>query len=487
MPATPSSLSWASKALVALIYAIACMTSSSAQITFVRHYGGSSGQGFSLIQNSNSEYIVAGNKNHMADPGEACMYAFNEYGDTLWLNHYGTDSLDQVNQVVETTDGGYVAVGQTRDLFGTYSKIMVIKTTSTGALSWQRSMGGQGEEQAIGVDELASGELVICGRTTLNGNGAFDMLLIKTESDGDTLWTRRYGGTENEEANSIRRTQDGGLVMAGYTASFPVGSKNCYIVRTNEVGDTLWTRSYGGSDDDYLHTIRTLSDGGMIAAGVSESYGVSTENAYVIRTDASGDTLWTRTYGQAGRWSWAYDVVGTTDGGFAIAGLIRTASPNGGNDVYLVKTDALGMVQWEREFKIEPSNLSYTSSVGHSLLQNTDGGFTVAGRWFNASSYEVLLIRTDANGIVGIEEQNIENFGFVHPNPFSDRTTVQLGYSGRDRVTLNIYSMDGHLVRTVPNIRSATVEVDRGSMRSGVYQFVLSSPISWRSCRVVLQ
>lgn len=464
-----------SRSLNLILVILTLLQSVSGQDSFIRHYGYGSGQGFSLLINTSGNFVIAGTKYQASNHQQFCAYEINMLGDTVSLSYYGTDSLDQANQIIQTLDGGYFLAGSTNGMFSSYRNIYLVRTTSSGDTIWSRSIGGQGEESADGVIQLNSGEFIICGRTKYNSHGLFDFLLIKVDANGDTLWSRVIGGSENEEAKSIQHTSDGGLIIAGYTESYPVGSKNCFLVKTDMSGDTLWTRSYGGSANDYLHAVKQTSDGGYIMTGVTHSIGVSTENMYVIRANSIGDTLWTRSYGQVGRWSWGHDIIETADGGFAITGLIRTASPNGGSDLYFVKVDAMGFVEWEHEFKIEPSNTSYTSSVGHSLLQTPDGGFAIAGRWFNGGTYEVLLIKTQADGTVGIGEMPNASGFEVFPNPFRDYSTLKFNNPTGEPFTMNLYSSSGQLVMTSANIRADQYVIERANLANGLYHVVLHS------------
>lgn len=457
------------------------------QNSFIRHYGPSSGQGHSLLINTSGNYIIAGSRYQGLSHHQFCAYEINQAGDTVRLSQYGTDSLDQANQIIQTFDGGYFLAGYTNDMISNYRNILLVRTTGNGDVIWSKAIGGQGQESATGVAQLNTGEFMICGRTNFNSHGLFDFLMVKVNADGDTMWTKIIGGSENEEAYSIQNTSDGGFIIAGYTESYPAGSKNCYLVKTDEFGDTTWTRSYGGVNDDYLHAVKQTADGGFIMTGVTNSIGVSTENMYVIRTNSIGDTLWTRSYGQIGRWSWGHDIIETADGGFAITGLIRTASPNGGSDLYLVKIDALGSVEWEHEFKIEPSNTSYTSSIGHSLIQMSDGGFAIAGRWFNASTFEVLLIKTEADGSVGIGEiSNATTIDFF-PNPFSESSTLKFNNPTGEPFTMNLYSSNGQLVMTKANIRSDQHVIERANLANGLHHVVLHSKSHNFSGRLIVE
>jgi len=207
--------------------------------------------------------------------------------------------------------------------------------------------------------------------------------------------------------------------------------------------------------------------------GYSQTFGISTENMYVVKTNSIGDTLWTKTYGQFGRYSWGNDIIQTTDGGYAVTGLIKTASTNGGSDLYLVKIDAVGNVQWEKEFKIEPTNTAYTSSDGRSILQTPDGGFAISGAWFSGSTYELLFFKTDNNGTVGLSQLQT-NFTFtVFPNPFNQSATLQFENSQNEKHKLTIYDSEGRLLSTTVNTISDKIEIKRNNLCSGLYFFQL--------------
>lgn len=112
----------------------------------------------------------------------------------------------------------------------------------------------------------------------------------------DTLWTRTYGGTSGEIGYSVQQTSDGGFIISGETYSFGAGATDVYLIRTNSNGDTLWTKTYGGADGDYGYSVQQTGEGGFIIVGYRCST-ISTVDVYLLRTDSNGDTLWTRTYG----------------------------------------------------------------------------------------------------------------------------------------------------------------------------------------------
>ena len=171
------------------------------------------------------------------------------------------------------------------------------------------------------------------------GSGGTDVYLIRTDASGDALWTRTYGGPGDDEGWSARQTSDGFIVF-GSTASFGSGGSDVYLIKTDAAGDTLWTRTCGGTGDDKGYSGELTFDGGVRRRRRDHIFRRRRQRRYLIRTDASGETLWTRTYGGANS-DWGYSVEQTSDSGYIVVG--QTYSLGSGNsDVYLVKTDAQG-------------------------------------------------------------------------------------------------------------------------------------------------
>ncbi len=445
-----------------------------AQATFIKHYGDSSGDGNSLIINSSNNYIIAGKK-HTTNSDQFTICELNISGDTLWQKDYGTILQEEANQIIETYDGGYALVGYSAEWLDSYSSIYFIKTTNTGTLAWTKQIGGLGHETANSIIQTDAGEYYIAGSSSYNTNGLFDFLLVKTDVNGDTIWTKKYGGSLNEKASSMRQTVDGGFIISGYTESYVPDSTNIYLVRVDSNGDTVWTKHYGGSLEEISSSVRETSDGGYVLTGSTQSFGVANENLYVIKTNSNGDTMWTKTYGQPDRYSKGNDIIQTNDGGYAIAGLIKTASSNGGYDLYIIKINEVGMLEWESEFKIEPSISLFTSSDGRSILQTPDGGFAISGKWYSGSGSELLFVKLNSNGTVRTNELPSNSLCKVFPNPFSQSTILQCENSGTEDYILTLFDREGRNLRTVKTVSSDHIEIERGNLASGIYFYQLRS------------
>jgi len=434
------------KRLSAVLFVLLLVSLSNAQQRWTRTYGGANGDyGYSVQQTTDGGYIIAGSTTSFgAGYEDVYLIKTNASGDTLWTRTYGGTAMDVGCSVLQTTDGGFVIVGYTSSFGAGGLDVYLIKTNASGDTLWTRTYGGPNNDYGNSVHQTFEGGYIIAG-STLSFGAAGDVYLIKTNASGDTLWTKTYGGASLDYGNSVQQTLGGGFVIAGYTASFGVGG-DVYLVKTNASGDTLWTRSYGGTGLDYGNSVQQTLGGGYIIAGYTYSFGQGLDDdAYLIKTNASGDSLWTRTYGGSHA-DWGNSVQQTFDGGYIIAGGTNSFSA-GDNDVFLIKTNSSGNALWTGTFG-GPGD-----DRGYSVQQTPDDGYIIAGvtTSFGAGSNDIYLIKTDANGNVGVEEERGQGDKgtrgqgvTVTPNPFTSFATLP----GHEAERFSLYDISGRKVGT---------------------------------------
>lgn len=353
------------------------------EILWERTYGGANyDTGYGIEQASDGGFVIAGFTNSFGI-GNTVMYVItiDSDGDTVWTKIYGI-SYEAVFSIDECADGGYVIAGYT-DFFGAGGGDMyVIRIDDDGNSLWSQAYGGDSFECARSIKQTSDGGFIITGYTKSYGAGMFDVYLVKTNAAGDTVWTRTYGGAEQDFGKSVCETADGGYVVTGWTSSFG-DNDDVYVIRTDADGDTLWTKAHGGPYQDYGEEIITSQDNGFIIAGVAGDPTNHVPTVLLLKLDENGDTVWISTFDD-GR---GYDVKQTNDGGYIIAGGHYVDSHQ---NVYLVKVNSTGDIVWEKSIG------GNASDRGYSVLETSNGGFIAVGATesYGAGESDIYVVKT---------------------------------------------------------------------------------------------
>ena len=317
--------------------------------------------------------------------------------DTLWTRAYGGTGDEWARDIIQTEDGGYVIAGFTSSFGSGGNDAQVLKIDSGGDLVWSTIIGGPAEDRVYVLDETNDGGYIAAGRTHSFGVGEADFYLVKLNSLGDTLWTSTYGGTGMERAYAVQQTTDGGYILAGYTASFGAGLEDFYLVKTDSNGDTLWTQTYGGVGTDWAYSACQTTDGGYILAGYTAPDEYSPTWVYLVKTDQDGDTLWTRAIRRNPTFYFdmAYYIQQTTDGGYIFAGQTPDAGTISTADILVGKTDAQGEVEWIRNF-----GGSEDEDMAFQIRQTPDNGYIFVGytSCWGAGGMDTYLVKLDSAG-----------------------------------------------------------------------------------------
>jgi uncharacterized delta-60 repeat protein len=350
----------------------------------------------SVQQTSDGGYIVAGYTGSSGAGGyDFFLIKTNANGNIIWAKTYGGGSYDYAYSVQQTSDGGYIVAGYTYSFGAGEEDFFLIKTDANGNIIWVKTYGGGNYDWAYSVQQTSDGGYIVAGETQSFGAGSWDAFLIKTDASGDVQWAKTYGGTSSDYASSVQQTSDGGYIVAGYTWSFGAVNGDIFLIKTDANGNIQWAKTYGGTSYDIAYSVQQTSDGGYIVAGETQSFGAGNSDIFLIKTDANGNIQWAKTYGGTSS-DYASSVQQTSDGGYIVAG--RTYSFGAGSwDFFLVKTDASGDVQWAKTYGGTGNDRAF------SVQQTSDGGYIVAGvtSSFGAGGWDIFLIKTDANGNIG--------------------------------------------------------------------------------------
>jgi len=300
-------------------------------------------------------------------------------GTPAWNKTYGGTNNEVANSMVQTSDGGYALAGYTYSSGAGGADFWLVKTYANGTTAWNKTYGGTSDDAAESLTQTSDGGYALAGH-----NGLMDMWLVKTDQNGNHQWNKTYGGPNTDWVTSIVQTDDDGYALAGNTGTYP--SFDFLLVKTDSAGNHLWNKTYGGADYEHADFMVQTSDGGYAIVGDT-----GWMDMWLVKTDSSGNMQWNKTYGEG--WDQGLSVVQTSDGGYALAGF-TTAGMGGAEDMWLVKTDSSGSMQWSKTYG------GTNTDIARSVVETGDGGYALAGYTYSsgAGGMDFWLVKTDSDG-----------------------------------------------------------------------------------------
>lgn len=446
-------------------FSLALFSSAFTQVVFQKTYGGPDyDSGSSVEQTTDGGYILLGSTSSFGNGwNDAYLIKTNQQGVELWHKTFGGTDWEFGNSVRQTSDGGYILCGGYGGLGD--DSLNLIKTDGNGNEQWNnRYPGSIGREVGQCVQQTNDGGFVAVGFT---GSGFDeDIYLLKTDANGTEQWNQIFNVNGRQLAQSIAQTPDNGFIIAGQTEENTNGGTDMMLMKTTSTGIPVWTKTFGGSMNEEAWSVTVTADGGYLVIGHEYFQG---GNIYVVRTDAAGNEIWSNHYGGNG-WDLGYDAELTSDGGFILTG--RHDSPaTGTHNMYLIKINSSGTVEWESEFPLGQM------SAGYDVEQTSDGGFVIIGETLatgGTTNPDVLLIKTNPNGLASVTENSFDELEITaYPNPFTDKTTIEFNDPVNRQFDILVSSADGRIVRTIKNIYSGKITIHRNDLAPGIYTYTL--------------
>lgn len=385
---------------------------------------------YSFVQLPDGRFASVGYVDSLSDPVPPDMYLvwFDVNGDTLRSEIYGGDSLDIGYWLEITPDSNFIIAGETKSY----------------------------------------------------GLGSSDAWLIKTDTAGNIIWTKTFGGVSYDMARCVKNTPDKGFIILGSSYSSGAGFSDIWLLKTDSLGNLEWSKTYGGECYEWGYEVEVLNNG-YIIIGQTNSFGWNyAQDVYLIRTDSSGDTLWTKVFDNCSDDDVGYSITCTWDNGFVLAGY-TTPQVLSDKDLWLIKIDSMGNILWQRTFG------GIRDDGAYSIETTSDSGFIIAGYTFSQPAdtlySEVYLIKTDSLGnVYGIEERN---FGFeiesvelrIYPSVVRNSINIEWTLKKPACIELSIYDATGSKVKTIKEtdipIYHYKEFIDLHDLACGVYFMVL--------------
>ena len=379
------------------------------QITFDKILEGPDYEsGSNICQTSDNGYIICGSKFYLSGSVyHLYLVKTDEWGDTLWTKTYGDTLCNTIGCCIQNNyDGGFIVCGfRSTDTTG---QAFLLKTDENGDSLWYKTYGTLTNTFAFSVVQTTDSGFAFCGYQYGDSQPGEYAYIRRTDRFGQELWAKSYGtGNAIEWARSIDKTSDNGFIVCGS------GVLDVYLLRTNSLGDSIWSKYINVTYQDAGECVRQTQDGGFIICGYTTgNYPVDSGQILLIKTDQNGDTTWTRSLGGAEP-EWGYSVVQSPDNGYVVCG---SAGEYGLTRTVLMKTDEYGDSLWTRYFGGQ-----LIDEAGSCVKLTNDNGFILCGYIQDSlnADYDVHLIKTNDNGLItGIQNNNVHlNYIEIYPNP----------------------------------------------------------------------
>lgn len=301
-----------------------------------------------------------------------------------WQKTYGGTDSDWANYIVLTSDGGFIITGFTESFGVGGTDVYLIKTNYYGDTLWTRTYGGLGDDEGQVVRQTNDGGYII-GATTnsfVPGN-QLDLYLIKTDSVGNLIWSKTYGNFYLEIPTVIEITADGGYVInIDYQG----------LMKVDGIGNMIWIRKYGSTFPYVVKSFKATNDGGFILTGIKDTSFSSLERIFLLKTDSIGNPLWSKLYMDTSYNTYGLSLCITNDNGYAIIG--QRQDINTIHFINFLKTDSNGNLIWYKQIEA----ISHPATRGTFIQQTADGGYMLTGFRDNGASNDIHLTKSDSNG-----------------------------------------------------------------------------------------
>lgn len=495
------------------------------KIEWQRSLGGSASEVVgSIQQTTEGGYIVVGGTGSRdgdvnKPPGTFDYWAvkLSSSGMTEWKGLYGGKSYDMASSIRGTGNGSYIISGYSsskdvhvKDNFGG-DDFWIVKLIEDTVISWESSFGGTNRDRANSIIPTFDGGYIAAGYSSskdgmvTDNHGGYDYWVVKLSDDGMKEWAKSYGGSDEDLANSIQQTSDGGYIIAGESNSNDgnvtaregeMGSSDYWVIKLSKDGSLEWQKMLGGSSQDKASCIQQTADDGYIVVGNSGSINGDVNghhgdkgilDIWVVKLTKSGSIEWDRSLGGTS-YDWATSIYETSDGGYVIAGFTNSTDGNisfnhGGYDFWLVKLSKTGILEWERSIG------GSRDDKASSIQQTTDGGFIVAGNSASndgdvsghhggGDDFDYWVVKLSPENPSSVEDESaITRNISISPNPTSSTATLTLDSVEEGACEVQIISVTGVTLKQYSTrIVTGKQEIaltDLESLPSGMYEVVV--------------
>jgi hypothetical protein len=546
------------KLYLPLIFSV-CFISYSQDVVWEKSYGGTHADYlFDAQPTADYGFILAGSSlsnktGNKTDDNHGDLdfwvWKMKESGELDWQKSFGGSGFDFLQSIKNTRDGGFILAGTSNSSKGSQKKenckglsdFWVIKLNAAGDEQWQRTIGGNGQDELLCAFQTRDGGYILGGSSSSSPNsisnsksgensstvdiysksekcrGGMDYWIVKLDKEGVIQWQKTYGGQYSDVLRSMEQTSDSGYILAGYSNSPVSGDKtetnkgvgDYWVLKIDDTGIVQWQKTYGGDGDDQPYVIHQIKDEGYILGGNSNSSNALTTEGgivangtdfWILKLDKEGTVIWSKTF-DFGKVDILTSLVENEDSTYLIGGHARNSRPKSGGESLVSK--AVGMVAKEKDgindyvaLKInDEGDEVWNKSVGsggedilRKLIETRDGGYLMAGtsnsgsskdKNSNIGSNDFWVVKLKDKAKVEKVKSSIEAI----PNPANIYTNVIIGYDFNEG-TASVIDILGRILQNFP-INSRTVPINLTGYAEGIYIVKIQTDVKTESVKII--
>lgn len=507
-------------------------------------FGGSDAEVFkSLQQTSDGGYIIGGfsysgiggdksqaNRGQVSSTSDYWILKLDASGNKIWEKAFGGNNKDELFIVRQTSDGGYILGGSSNSpLSGDKSQpfqgdfdYWVVKIDASGVKLWDKTFGGSNKDELLALEQTSDGGFILGGTSEsgISGDksqisqGDSDYWIVKLDLNGLKIWDKTYGGNADDALRTIKEISGGGYILGGSSNSGISGNKSAaskggsdyWVLKLDQNGSKVWDKTIGGSDDDYLISLKQTTDGGTILGGNSYSNigGDKTQvhkgdgDYWAVKLDNIGNKTWDKTLG-GNSFDELLEIQQTVDGGYILGGWSGTGI-NGDKseinrgliDMWAVKLNNNGTKIWDKTIGADNADDLI------SLTQTADGGYLFGGTSSSninndktsaskgVSDYWIVKLAPD---ILGIRESRNNSNISIFPNPNQGKFKLDMSNLTSPKAELTVSDLVGKVIlkrefKTFNNQLSEEINLPNAK---GIYMLQLKTGDQVISRKIVVE
>jgi len=346
--------------------------------------------------------IIVGAKEYRDDrTRDILLVKVDEDGFGLWEKSFGGPDNEEAYAVKQCMNGGYILAGYSNS-YGAASEVYVVKTDSYGKLEWDKTYGGPNLDRAYEIIETHDGHFIIVGVTNSPGisHGNDDIWLQKIDDQGNTIWRNAYGVASHEVGYDVVELPDGGFLVLGYKNFYDIAGKDIYLIKTDSDGTTVWEKTFGSTMvyDEIGYSIHEAYPSGYLICAATNSRDNGWFDPQVIKIDYDGNMQWSAIYNGGGLSHTRWVATPTYDGGAAIIGT-TTYTGQGNEDIYLIKIDQQGQELWNIGFE------GGDDDWGWSIVETCINDLLIVGstKSYGRGIFDIILMKTNEFGTYDLD------------------------------------------------------------------------------------